>query len=195
MMKRIKKMLALFVMLGVVVASGFMITGCKKKTTDNGGGSTNTTTKQTEKKTYAFTDVFTEQTSEGYTVRYSNVSKNESDTSNVYKAGIMGFVLKEKVKITKISYTIKNTSSSEKTVVYFENNKNTFNQETKIWRIFDPDSSWNTNTEDIAGNEEKNYALTYSNFVINKGEKFLMQFSAKQEVNYYNFKVEFEVVE
>ena len=194
-MKLVKKSLGLVLMLGLAIG-GIALTGCKKKTTENGGGTnTTTTTKQTEKKTYAFTEVFTEQTSEGYTVRYNNVSKNEADTSNMFKGGVMGFVLKEKVKIAKISYTVKNTSSSDKTVICFEDNKNTFNSDYKVWRIYDPNSSWNKNTQVISGNEEKNYTLTYSNFIIKKGEELDIQFSAKQEINYYNFKVEFEVVE
>ena len=192
-MKLVKKSLGLVLMLGLALG-GLALTGCKKKTTENGGGSTNTTTKQTEKKIYTFDETFKIDVDSKNI--YPNVIKNQADESNYIEYGnSIVFTSRYKVKIKKISYSVGNTSTEDKKVYKIQNNGNWLNSDIDTWNVYHTvDSSYEKYT--VAPNETLDVVATYDNFIVNKGQNWSMTFLKYSKcANFYNFKVEFEVIE
>ena len=195
-MKLVKKSLGLVLMLGLALG-GLALTGCKKKTTENGGGSTNTTTKQTEKKIYTFDETFIMFQDTGNI--YPNVIKSQADESNyigeITHCNSIIWTSRYKVKIKKISYSVGNTSTEDKKVYKIQNNGNWLNSDIDTWNVYHTvDSSYEKYT--VAPNETLDIVATYDNFIVNKGQKWSMTFlKYSNNANFYNFKVEFEVIE
>ena len=185
-MKRIiMAILTIFMGIGL-----FGMTGCKKKTT----GTTTTPTKTTEKKVYTFDETFNMFQDSGNI--YSNVIKNQADESNYLTTGnSIIWTSRYKVKIKKISYSVGNTSTEDKKVYKIQNNGNWLNSDIDTWNVYHTvDSSYEKYT--VAPNETLDIVATYDNFIVNKGQKWSMTFlKYSNNANFYNFKVEFEVIE
>lgn len=189
---RHKGILSAILLIIVILLLGlFGMTGCKKKTTDN--GKTNTTTKTT--KVYTFEEVFKfrEGISDSGEI-YPYVIKNIADESNNIKKNYIFWTANYKVKIKKISYTIANTSTSDKWVYRIYDNKNYYSSSNDTWKVYETLEGYEKIT--LAPNETLNVVATYDNFIVNKGQHWAMTFLKYSEyANFYNFKVEFEVIE
>ena len=185
-MKRIiMAVLTIFMGIGL-----FGMTGCKKK--DNGS---TTSTKTTEKKVYTFEEVFKfhEGISDSGEI-YPYVIKKEADESNNIKKNYIFWTALKKVKITKISYTIANTTTDNKTVYKIYDNKNFYSSSNDTWEVYETLEGYEKIT--LAPNETLNVVAKYDNFIVNKGQHWAMTFlKYSEKANFYNFKVEFEVIE
>ena len=179
------------IILGIILVllGLFGMTGCKKK--DNGS---TTTTKTTEKKVYTFDETF--NMFQDTRNIYSNVIKSQADESNYIEYGnSIIWTSKYKVKIKKISYSVGNTSTDDKTVYKIQNNGNWLNSDIDTWKVYHTvDSSYEKFI--VAPNETLDVVATYDNFIVNKGQNWSMTFLKYSKcANFYNFKVEFEVIE
>ena len=177
------------IILGIIIVlfGLFGMTGCKKKDS----GTTTTTTKTT--KIYTFDETFLMYQDGGNI--YQNVIKSQADESNYLKYNSIIWTSRYKVKIKKISYSIGNTSTEDKTVYKIQNNGNWLNSDIDTWEVYHTvDSSYEKYT--VAPNETLDVVATYDNFIVNKGQKWAMTFLMySNNANFYNFNVEFEVIE
>ena len=187
-MKIIKKSLGLVLMLGLAIG-GIALTGCKKKTSEN-----ITTQKTTTKKEYSFNDVW--KVSDSEQSKYEAVIKSEADSTNLLTSNTINLTARKKVKIKKISYTAKNTSESDVIILIPINNGNHLNSN-DMWSIATYDSDSDKKEFSLSKNSTKDVSMTYDNFVVEKGKVFLMGFMKKDSspINFYNFVIEFEVIE
>ncbi len=189
-MKLVKKSLGLVLMLGLAIGE-IALTGCKKKTSEN--ITTQKTT--TEKKEYSFNDVW--KVLDGEQSKYEAVIKLEADSSNLLSTGnSLMLTARKKVKIKKISYTAKNTSeSTQKIAIPLSNGNYVDSNNTCQIATFDTDPE--KHYSNLSQNETRNVLMTYDNFTIEKGQKFMMGFfkESSSTLNFYNFVIEFEVIE
>ena len=198
-MKRIKKILALFVMLGVVVASGLMITGCKKK--DN-GSTTSTKTTQKEK---TFNDywIFVENDNTTSKIAFENISlstkeKGKNNITDNFKNYAVDLKAREDIKIKSISYTFTNDSTVSTQIFDYPNNTYKYDKDNKITYLMLKTDA-NDYLKDIESGESVNKTISYDNLIIKKGEVLYITAPNKPSTNnenwfFYNFKINFEEV-
>ena len=186
-MKLVKKSLGLALMFGLALG-GLALTGCKKK---DSGTTTTTTTKTT--KVYTFDETFKIDVDSKNI--YPNVIKSEADESNYIEYGnSIVFTSRYKVKIKKISYSVGNTSTDDKTVYKIKNNGNYLNSSINTWEVYETLEGYEKFI--VAPNETLDVVATYDNFIVNKGQNWSMTFLKYSKcANFYNFNVEFEVIE
>ncbi len=198
-MKRIKKMLALFVMLGVIVASGFMITGCKKK--DNGSTTTKTTQKE---KTFNDYWIFVEDDNTTSKTAFENVSlstkeKGKNNITDNFKNYSVKLKAREDIKIKSISYTFTNDNTVSTQIFDCPNNAYKYDKDNQITYLI-LKTNVNEYLKDIESGESVNKTISYDNLIIKKGEVLYITAPNKPSTNnenwfFYNFKLIFEEVE
>ena len=68
------------------------------------------------------------------------------------------------------------------------------NSDINTWKVYYTLEGYEKYT--VAPNESLDIVATYDNFIVNKGQKWSMTFlKYSNQANFYNFKVEFEVIE
>ncbi len=199
-MKRIKKMLALFVMLCAIVSSVFVFTGCKKK--DNGS---TTSTKTTQKeKTFEDYWIFVENDNFTSEKAYNNITltskeKGKNNLSEEVKNYGCRLKAKEDIKIKSISYTFTNDSTVSTQIYSCPNNASYYDKDNQITYLMLKGNDYNDYLTDIDSGESVNKTISYDNLIIKKGEVLYITAPHKPSTNnenwfFYNFKINFEEV-